>query len=90
MAYSVAYTTGFDNAGEEILSKYELRGWKREKIVPKETVRAYFNQYQILANRLLDNKNSPKVMIAQNGEIFYWLNDYFMPKITPRESFIKK
>ncbi len=86
MAYSVAFTTGFDNAGEELLSKYELRGWKNGKVVPKEAVKAYFKQYQTLANRLLDNKNSPKVMIEQNGEIFYWLNDYFMPMVTPRET----
>lgn len=85
MAYSVAYTTGFDNAGEELLSKYQLRGWKKHKVVPKEAVQSYFKQYIALAERLLDNKNSPKVVIEQNGEIFYWLNSYFMPKITPRE-----
>lgn len=85
MAYSVAYTTGFDNSGEELLSKYQLRGWKKTKIVPKEAVNSYFKQYRVLAERLLDNKNSPKIMIEQNGEVFYWLNSYFMPKVTPQE-----
>ncbi len=85
MAYSVAYTTGFDNAGEELLSKYQLKGWKKSKIVPEETVRVYFRQYKMLADRLLDNKNSRKVMIEQNGEIFYWLNDYFMPMVNPKD-----
>ncbi|SNV34717.1 Uncharacterised protein [Chryseobacterium taklimakanense] len=86
MAYSVAHSTGFDNANEEMLSRYELRGWKRSKVLSQEDVRSYFKQYMVLANRLLDNKNSPKVMIEQNGEIFYWLNEYFMPMINPKES----
>lgn len=85
MAYSVAYTTGFDNASEEILSKYQLRGWKKHKIIPKNTVQNYFKQYLMLAERLLDNKNNPKVIIKQNGEIFYWLNAYFMPMMTPKD-----
>lgn len=86
MAYSVAFTTGFDNAGDELLSKFELRGWKKGKIVPKDAVKTYFSQYRTLADRLLDNKNSPKVMVKQNGEVYYWLNDYFMPKMTLSEN----
>ncbi|MFN3022009.1 type VI secretion system protein TssR domain-containing protein [Chryseobacterium sp. TY3] len=86
MAYSVAVSTGFDNSGEEILSKYMLTGWKKSKVVPVEAVRAYFKQYNLLSDRLLENKGNEKIIIHQNGEKFYWLNSYFMPMMTPRES----
>lgn len=85
MAFSVAFSTGFDNAAEDVLSKYQLRAWKKNKIIPKENVQKYFKQYQMLADRLLDNKNNPKVFIYHNGEIFYWLNSYFMPMINPKK-----
>ncbi len=83
MAYSVAAVTGFDNSGEELLSKYKLEGWKKSKVVPSDAVRAYFNQYRMLANRMLENKGNSKIIIDQNGEKFYWLNAYFMPMINP-------
>lgn len=86
MANSVALSTGFDTSGEEILSKYMLAGWKNSKTLPEEAVKAYFNQYRMLADRLLENKNNPKIKIDQNGETYYWLSNYFAPLITPRES----
>ncbi|MNK65090.1 hypothetical protein D3C87_843760 [compost metagenome] len=86
MAYSVAVSTGFDNAGEETLSKFKLSGWKQSKVVSNDIVRNYFKQYKILADRLLNNKNNPKIIIDQNGEKFYWLNRFFMPTIEPVES----
>lgn len=85
MAYSVAAATGFDNSGEELLSKYTLSAWKRSKVVPADAVRTYFNQFRVLSNRLLENKGNEKIIIHQNGEKFYWLNSYFMPLVTPRE-----
>lgn len=86
MAYSVAMSTGFDTSGEETLAKYMLSGWKQSKIIPQEAVKAYFKQYKMLADRMLENKGNPKVKIEQSGETFYWLSNYFAPLITPRES----
>lgn len=86
MAYSVALSTGFDTSADEILSKYMVSGWKESKIVPAEAVKAYFKQYRMLANRLLENKNNPKIKIDQNGETYYWLSNYFAPLITAQES----
>jgi len=31
MAYSVAMSTGFDNSGEDLVSKYTLSGWEKAK-----------------------------------------------------------
>ncbi|MBO6201104.1 MAG: VWA domain-containing protein [Chryseobacterium sp.] len=86
MAYSVAVSTGFDNASEETLSKYKLNGWKKPKVIASDNVKNYFKQYKTLADRLLNNKSNPKVIIDQNGEKFYWLNRFFMPTTQPVES----
>lgn len=86
MAYSVGLSTGFETSGEEILSKFTLAGWKQSKIISQEAVKAYFKQYRLLANRLLENKSNPKIIIDQNGEKYYWLSNYFAPMITPQES----
>ncbi|KQR94371.1 hypothetical protein ASG01_00335 [Chryseobacterium sp. Leaf180] len=86
MAYSVAVSTGFDNSSEETLSKFKLSGWKQAKVISPEIVKNYFKQYKILADRLLDNKSNPKIIITQNGEKLYWLNRYFMPTTQPVES----
>lgn len=86
MAYSVAVSTGFDNASEETLSKFKLSGWKQPKVIAPEIVKNYFRQYKILADRMMDNKSNPKVVMLQNGEKMYWLNRYFMPTTQPVES----
>lgn len=86
MDYSVALATGFDNSSEEMLSRYMLKGWKKSKVIPENAAKTYFNQFKILADRLLDHKNNPKIMIEQNGARFYWLNSYFMPMVTPLEN----
>ncbi|KXH79654.1 type VI secretion system protein TssR domain-containing protein [Chryseobacterium kwangjuense] len=79
MSYAVGISTGFDNSEEELMSKFKLKGWKKSKIVLKETVRKYFKDYKNLAERMLIHRNSPAVKIQQNGQTFYWLNEYFMP-----------
>lgn len=79
MSYAVGISTGFDNSEEELMSKFKLKGWKKSKIVLKETVRKYFKEYKNLAERMLIHRNSPAVKIQQNGQTFYWLNEYFMP-----------
>jgi len=79
MAYAVGLSTGFDNSEDELMSKYKLKGWKKPKIVLKETVRAYFKNYKNLAEHMLSHRNNPAVKIQQNGQTFYWLNEYFMP-----------
>ncbi|MCW3161431.1 type VI secretion system protein TssR domain-containing protein [Chryseobacterium oryctis] len=79
MSYSVGVSTGFDNSEEELMSKYKLRGWKKSKIINNETVRNYFSNYKKLAERMLTHRNNPAVKIKQNGQEFYWLNEYFMP-----------
>ena len=86
MAYSVAMSTGFDNASEETLSKFKLSGWQQPNVISNENVKLYFKQYKMLADRLLNNKSNPKVVIDQNGEKFYWLNRYFMPSTEPASS----
>ncbi|MFP3598816.1 type VI secretion system protein TssR domain-containing protein [Chryseobacterium sp. SIMBA_029] len=85
MSYSVGMSTGFDNSEEETMSKYKLKGWKKSKIVNKETVRTYFKYYKVLADRMLNHRNDPAVKIQQNGQTFYWLNEYFMPTMMPVE-----
>ncbi|SFN22606.1 hypothetical protein SAMN05421594_1625 [Chryseobacterium oleae] len=79
MSYAVGLSTGFDNSEDELMSKYKLKGWKKSKIVLKETVRKYFKDYKLLAERMLSHRNNPAVKIQQNGQTFYWLNEYFMP-----------
>jgi hypothetical protein len=79
MAYAVGLSTGFDNSEDELMSKYKLKGWKKSKIVLKETARAYFKNYKNLAEHMLSHRNNPAVKIQQNGQTFYWLNEYFMP-----------
>ncbi|MGG5210049.1 type VI secretion system protein TssR domain-containing protein [Chryseobacterium sp. MIQD13] len=79
MAYAVGISTGFDNSEDELMSKYKLKGWKKSKIVLKETVRGYFKNYKQLAEHMLSHRNNPAVKIQQNGQTFYWLNEYFMP-----------
>ncbi|GEN70491.1 MULTISPECIES: type VI secretion system protein TssR domain-containing protein [Chryseobacterium] len=79
MAYAVGLSTGFDNSEDELMSKYKLKGWKKSKIVLKETVRAYFKNYKNLAEHMLSHRSNPAVKIQQNGQTFYWLNEYFMP-----------
>ena len=86
MSNTVAMTTGFDNSAEELLSKYNIVGWKKSKVIPAEAVKAYFKQYRLLGDRLLENKNNPKIQIEQNGETYYWLSNYFAPLITPLEN----
>ncbi|KFF07835.1 type VI secretion system protein TssR domain-containing protein [Chryseobacterium luteum] len=79
MAYAVGLSTGFDNSEDELMSKYKLKGWKKSKIVLNERVRKYFKDYKELADRMLSHRNNPAVKIQQNGQTFYWLNEYFMP-----------
>lgn len=85
MSYAVGMATGFDNSEEELMSKYKLKGWRKSKIVTNETVRSYFRHYKDLADRLLSHRNDPAVKIQQNGQTFYWLNEYFMPTMLPVE-----
>ncbi|GAA5098705.1 hypothetical protein GCM10023210_35170 [Chryseobacterium ginsengisoli] len=85
MSYAVGISTGFDLSEEEIMSKYMLKGWKKPKIVTKEAVRTYFKHYKDLAERMLSHRNDPAVKIQQNGQTFYWLNEYFMPTMLPTE-----
>lgn len=79
MSYAVGISTGFDNSEDELMSKYKLKGWKKSKIVLNERVRKYFKDYKELADRMLSHRNDPAVKIQQNGQTFYWLNEYFMP-----------
>lgn len=85
MSYAVGVSTGFDNSDEEIMSKFKLKGWKKSKIITNEQARTYFRHYKILAERMLTHRNNPAVKIKQNGQEFYWLNDYFMPSMLPGE-----
>lgn len=85
MAYAVGISTGFDNSEEELMSNYKLKGWKKSKIITSETVRTYFRHYKDLAERMLTHRNNPAVKIKQNGQEFYWLNEYFMPTMLPVE-----
>ncbi|WP_047098543.1 type VI secretion system protein TssR domain-containing protein [Chryseobacterium lactis] len=85
MSYAIGISTGFDLSEEELMAKYKLKGWKKAKIVPSETVRNYFHHYKDLADRMLANRNNPAVKIQQNGQTFYWLNEYFTPTRIPTE-----
>lgn len=85
MSYAVGLSTGFDNSEEELMSKYKLKGWKKSSIITNETARTYFRHYKDLADRMLTHRNNPAVKIQQNGQTFYWLNEYFMPTMMPVE-----
>ncbi|MDH6252769.1 hypothetical protein M2347_002496 [Chryseobacterium sp. H1D6B] len=85
MSYAVGVSTGFDNSEEELMTHYKLKGWKKSKIITNETVKTYFHHYKDLADRMLTHRNNPAVKIKQNGQEFYWLNDYFMPTMMPVE-----
>lgn len=85
MSYAVGISTGFDNSEEEKMSKYMLRGWTKSKIITNEEARSYFKYYKDLADRMLTHRNNPAVKIMQNGQEFYWLNEYFMPTMLPVE-----
>lgn len=83
MSYAVGVSTGFDNSDEEKMSKYMLAGWKKSNIITNEEARTYFKYYKDLADRMLTYRNNPAVKIKQNGQEFYWLNEYFMPTMLP-------
>ncbi|SHK45974.1 type VI secretion system protein TssR domain-containing protein [Chryseobacterium polytrichastri] len=85
MSYAVGLSTGFDNSEEELMSKYKLKGWKKSSIITNETARTYFRHYKDLADRMLTHRNNRAVKIQQNGQTFYWLNEYFMPTMMPVE-----
>lgn len=85
MSYAVGISTGFDNSEAELMSKYKLKGWKKSKIVINDQARNYFKYYKNLAERMLTHRNNPAVKIKQNGQEFYWLNEYFMPTTLPVE-----
>ncbi|MFC3161045.1 hypothetical protein ACFOEQ_23765 [Chryseobacterium arachidis] len=86
MSYAVGASTGFDLSEEELMTKFMLKGWKKSKIVRNETVKNYFANYKNLAERMLSHRNDPAVKIQQNGQTFYWLNEYFMPTMLPVEA----
>ncbi len=86
MSYAIGMSTGFDLSEEEILAKFKLKGWKKSKIVRNETVRTYFHHYKDLAERMLNHRNNPAVKIQQNGQTFYWLNEFFTPTMTQTEA----
>ena len=79
MSNAVAKSTGFDNSHKEIMSSFSLRDWKKNKMVDSSVVQAYFKNYKNLAAKLLEDKNNPKIKLIQNGEVFYWLNEDYMP-----------
>jgi hypothetical protein len=85
MSYVVGISTGFDNSEAELMSKYKLKGWKKSKIVTNDQARTYFKYYKELAERMLTHRKNPAVKIKQNGQEFYWLNEYFMPTTLPVE-----
>ena len=85
MSYAVGISTGFDNSESELMSKYKLKGWKKSKIVTNDQARTYFKHYKDLAERMLTHRKDPAVKIEQNGQEFYWLNEYFMPTTLPAE-----
>jgi len=85
MSYAVGISTGFDNSEAELMSKYKLKGWKKSKIVTNDQARTYFKYYKELAERMLTHRKNPAVKIKQNGQEFYWLNEYFMPTTLPVE-----
>lgn len=81
MTFAVMLSTGLDNSDESIMSEFKLQDWKNKKLISQEVVQKYFKNFQQLSERLLENKNNPKVKIDQGGTTFYWLNEYFMPTI---------
>lgn len=85
MSYAVGISTGFDNSESELMSKYKLKGWKKSKIVTNDQAHTYFKYYKDLAERMLNYRKHPAVKIKQNGQEFYWLNEYFMPTTLPAE-----
>lgn len=81
MAYAIASSTGYDTYNEEIMTKYTLDNWKKKKNIDSSIVKKYFENYKILADRLLENKNNKNIIIQQNGETYYWLNNYYLPNL---------
>ena len=86
MSYAVGLSTGFDLSEEELMAKFNLKGWKKSKDISDQTVRNYFLNYKKLADRMLSYRKHPAVKIEQNGQTFYWLNEYFMPTMQETEA----
>ncbi len=81
MAYAIASSTGYDTYNEDLMTQYELSSWKNKKVIDPTIVKEYFANYKVLADRLLENKNNSKILIQQNGETYYWLNQYYLPNL---------
>ena len=81
MAYAIATSTGYDTYNEDIMTKYTLNDWRKKKIIDPTIVKEYFANYKVLADRLLENKNNKKIVIKQNGETYYWINQYYLPNL---------
>lgn len=79
MAETIAWQTGM-NAPQEPLMNRSLREWKNSKDISDTTIEEYFNQYKILATRLITHKNNAKMRIKYNGGIYYWVGQEFVPK----------
>ena len=79
MAETIAWQTGM-NAPQEPLMNRSLREWKNSKDISDTTIESYFNQYKILATRLITHKNNAKMRIKYNGGIYYWVGQEFVPK----------
>ncbi|WP_313376249.1 type VI secretion system protein TssR domain-containing protein [Chishuiella sp.] len=82
MAYAIASTTGYDVYNEDIMTKYSLNNWRKKKIINPSIVKEYFDNYKVLAERLLENKNNKSIVIQQDGETYYWLNQYYLPNLS--------
>ncbi|MGV0925399.1 type VI secretion system protein TssR domain-containing protein [Empedobacter tilapiae] len=81
MAYAIASSIGYDTYNEDIMTEYTLSSWKKKKIIDPVIVKEYFANYKVLADRLLENKNNKNIILQQNGETYYWLNQYYLPNL---------
>ncbi|WP_158961964.1 type VI secretion system protein TssR domain-containing protein [Myroides fluvii] len=79
MAIGLFQQTGLYLTTWDTLAKKNLKQWKNEKRVNTNVLKRFFSQFQIIANKIKEQKENQAVTLQQNGSKFYWLNQSFIP-----------
>lgn len=73
-------TTGFVLKGYTYMDMTPKK-WMKDRSLKNESVKAFFNEFGEIAIRMGNMKGDQAIRIMHNGQVFYWLDDSFVPKI---------
>lgn len=73
-------TTGFSLTGYPIMDMTP-KNWMKNRELKSTTVQAFFKEFGEIALRMGNVKGDKAIRMEHNGQVFYWLDDSFVPKI---------